>query len=125
MITPLYAGILGIIYLSLTFFTIKGRFKHGVALGSGGNEEMEKSIRMHANFAEYVPIALLLLLMCETVNTVPIMIHAMGVLLIIGRLLHAFGLMSANSVNKKRQVGMVLTLGVILAASTASIGGYF
>ena len=125
MITSLYAGLLGVIYLGLTFFTIKGRFKHGVSLGHGGFEDMEKRVRMHANFAEYVPIAVLLIFLSEMGNVSAIIVHAMGGTLIVGRLLHASGLYGVSPIKKSRPIGMMLTIGVILAASIASIVAYF
>lgn len=125
MITSLYAGLLGLIYIGLTFFTIKGRFKHQVAIGHGGHADMEKRIRMHANFAEYVPIAIILIFLTEMGNISAVVVHILGVSLIIGRVLHALGLIAENTVNKKRQIGMILTLLVIITASIASISAYF
>ena len=125
MVTSLYAGLLGLIYIGLTFFTIKGRFKHGVALGHGGHSDMEKRIRVHANFAEYVPIAIILIFLAEMGNLPAVLIHILGVGLIAGRILHALGLISENTVNKKRQIGMIFTLAVIIVASIASILAYF
>jgi uncharacterized membrane protein YecN with MAPEG domain len=125
MVTSLYAGLLGFIYIGLTFFTIKGRFKHGVALGNGGYSDMEKRIRIHANFAEYVPIAIILIFLAEMGNLSAVLIHVLGCGLIIGRVLHAFGLLAEQTVNKKRQIGMIFTLTVIAVASIASIWAYF
>lgn len=125
MITSLYAGLLGIIYLGLTFFTIKGRFKHSVSLGYGGVNDMEKRVRMHANFAEYVPFTVLLIFLSEMGNVTAIVIHAMGATLIFGRLLHAFGLYGVSPIKNSRSIGMVLTLSVILSASIASLFAYF
>lgn len=124
MITSLYAGLLGLIYLVLTFFTIKGRFKHQVSLGHGDNKDMEKRIRMHANFAEYVPIAILLIFLSEMGNMSSMLIHAMGIVLIVGRTLHAvglYGLLKGNS----RPIGMVMTVAVIAVASISSVMAYF
>ena len=125
MITSLYAGILGLIYIGLTFFTIKGRFKYGVSLGTGGNEDMEKRMRSHANFAEYVPVALVLILLSELGNAPAWSVHTLGAILVLGRVLHAKAINSPNTVNNLRKVGMIMTLSVIIAASILSIIAYF
>lgn len=125
MITSLYAGLLGLIYIGLTFYTIKGRFKHGISLGAGDNEDMEKRIRAHANFAEYVPLALILILLSELGNAPAWSIHLLGVFLVLGRILHAKAINSVNSVNNMRKIGMIMTLLVVLAASILSIIAYF
>ena len=67
-ITPLFAAIFGIIYVVLAFGVIKLRFKGQVSLGDGGDEELEKAIRVHGNFAEYVPFTLLLLWFVEQMS---------------------------------------------------------
>jgi len=125
VITSLYAGLLGLIYIYLTYFTIKGRFKHRVGMGDGGNEDMQRRIRMHGNFAEYVPFALILIFLTETGNMAPWFIHGLGIALVIGRISHAVGLYNIAPINKARQIGMILTLLVIIIGALTSIFAYF
>lgn len=125
MVTTLYAGILGILYIILTFFTIKGRFKHQVALGDGGNDDMFKRIRIHGNFAEYVPIALLLLFLVELEGGSENLIHGLGALLIFGRVVYSLGLYGFKFVPMGRQIGMVSTVVMILASSILCVKAYF
>ena len=61
MIISLYAGILALIYIGLSGYVIQGRFKNKVSLGDNNNADMQKRIRVHGNFAEYVPLALFLI----------------------------------------------------------------
>ena len=50
---------------------------------------LARRIRAHANAAEYVPLALLLLLILELNQTQPMLLHVFGCVLIAGRILHA------------------------------------
>ena len=69
----------------------------------------------HANAAEHLPIALLLLLLLDLGQTPPSWLHVFGVLLIVGRVLHAIGLSRTAGPSPGRVLGMVLTWGVMLA----------
>ncbi len=125
MITTLYAGLLAIIYIGLALFTVKGRFKHRISLGDGGNDNMNKRIRIHGNFNEYIPFALLLMLLLDIEETSEIIIHALGVSLIIGRLLHFFGIYHDKGPSFGRTGGMIITLLVVLVAAVLCIKAYF
>lgn len=89
-ITPLYAGVLAIIFLVLSVRVVQGRGK--VSLGDGGDASLLRRIRAHGNFAEYVPIILLMMLMLEQGGTDARVLHGLGVTLIIARLLHGYAL---------------------------------
>ena len=125
MITPLYAALLALFFVFLSFTTIKQRVKSQVGIGSGTDPLLERKIRVHANFAEYIPLCLLLMYFVEqqimaTVgsNSKAILwVHLIGVLLLIGRLLHAFGVSQLNEKLIYRQSGMAITFTVIIASS--------
>jgi len=126
MIVAFYAGILGIIYLALTFYVIKGRFEHKVSLGDGDNENMQKRIRAHANFAEFVPFALFLMFVAEWEGMADPMTHILGLLLIFGRLLHGAALLEFNTIiPKPRQIGMVSTIFVMASCSLFCVFSIF
>ncbi len=113
IITPIYAAIFALIMVSLSFYVIKMRYKHRVSLGDGGKKEMLKAIRAHGNFVEYVPMALILMVLLELNGESAAVLHGFGGALLIGRLCHAPGLNTRNT-TKLRQIGMVLTFGVML-----------
>ena len=69
MVTPLYAGILGLIYIGLSFFVIKGRFKHQAEIGDLGHADLSRRVRTHGNFIEYAPLFLILMFLAEQENT--------------------------------------------------------
>lgn len=125
MVTTLYAGILGLIYIALSFYVIKGRFKNQIALGDGGNTDMAKRIRVHANFIEYVPLALLLFVLAEFEGTSEILIHGLCIALIVGRLAHIYGVMTKEGTSIGRAGGMILTFLSMAVASIICIQSFF
>ncbi len=125
MVTTLYAGILGLLYVALSFYVIKGRFKHEIALGDDGNKDMMKRVRIHANFAEYVPFTLLLIILAEFEGTSEYLIHGLCVALLIGRLGHVYGVMTKDGTSVGRAGGTVATFLVIIVAAITCIQSFF
>ncbi len=117
MITTLYAGLLAILYICLSFYVIHGRYSFKVGIGNGGNPALARRVRVHGNFAEYVPFALLLLFLVDYSRTSPVIVHVLGIMLLAARLLHAFGLSKSEGVSAGRFGGTVLTQVMIAACA--------
>ena len=117
MITTLYAGLLGLLYVGLIVYVVLGRYKYRIGLGDGGNPALARRIRIHGNFVENVPFALLLLFLIDNAQTSPMIVHLLGTLLVLGRLLHAWGLCCSETTSFGRMAGMTLTMGVIVACA--------
>jgi uncharacterized membrane protein YecN with MAPEG domain len=115
--TPAFAAILAIIFVGLSLRTIRLRRTLRIGIGDDGNETMRRAMRAHSNFAEYVPIALLVLFFAESLGTRLYMIQILGAALVVGRCLHAYGVSQPNENYRFRVVGMVLTFTVIVVAS--------
>lgn len=114
----MYAGMLGIILLVLSIrVTAVIRAKGNVNYGDGGNPDFTPVLRGQGNFVEYVPLTLILIAFAEAGGTSATWIHAMGACLVIGRILHPFGLTKEPGINPVRFVGMNLTWGVLLVSS--------
>ncbi len=124
MITPIYAAVLGLIFVALSFRTIKLRRTKKIGIGVSNDEEMTRAMRVHANFAEYVPLALLLMFFLESLVATQILIHILGVVLIMGRLIHAYGVSQVNENYRFRVTGMFLTFAVIISASMRILVNY-
>jgi len=118
LITSYYAVPIAILYLVLTFRVIGLRRRHAVALGDGGDPVLLRRIRAQANLTEYAPLILVLMLMGEIQGASAMLLHAIGIALLVGRLIHAFGISQAREDIRLRAAGMILTL-------TALIGGAF
>jgi uncharacterized protein len=117
------AGLSGLFLLVLSGWVIAGRVKFRVGLGDGGNEQMRQRIRAHANFVEYVPFALILIVLVESsgigAGWLP---GVLGGALILGRLIHAQGILKKSGTSAGRFIGTNLTGLVILAGSAAVLG---
>ena len=118
-VVPLYAGVLAIMYVVLSARVILLRRKSGIVLGDSGDISLTRRQRVHANFAEYAPLALVLLLIAEIQGTGAYALHSLCVILIVGRVLHAYGVGQEHEPAPfiHRVLGMALTFGVILMAA--------
>jgi uncharacterized membrane protein YecN with MAPEG domain len=119
MITGLYAGIFALIYVALSFNVITRRRYHGVPFGDKDIPDLRHAIRMHGNFAEYIPFALLCMVLLEMQGTGANVIHALGIALLLGRIAHAYAL--TKEVFQARVVGTMLTQIVIAVSGVMLI----
>ncbi len=117
VIMPIYAALLGLLLLALTTAVVRLRGKHKVGIGDGGHADLALACRAHANFIEYVPLALILLLLLEYRGVPVWALHGLGAALFLGRVLHAWGLSRSQGTSPGRAIGMMLTLGSILVSS--------
>jgi uncharacterized membrane protein YecN with MAPEG domain len=106
----LYVGANILILLVLAYLVMAGRRTHKIVLGSGDNRDFERAVRAHANAAEYIPAGLVgIVLVALMEPAAPLwLLHASGISLTLGRILHGIGL-HAGPLNAGRMLGMVLT----------------
>jgi uncharacterized membrane protein YecN with MAPEG domain len=116
-ITLATAGALGLLYLTLTVRVVRGRWKHRVSLGDGGNAAMQRLIRAHANFGEYVPMLLILMALLEASGASRSVLAGAGIALVVGRIAHAIGIETPKAPNPYRFVGGLVTFGLLLLGS--------
>ena len=117
VVTPFYAAVLALWFLLLTFRVAQERGRTRVLLGDGGDPALQRAIRGHANFAEYVPLALILLAILELSRFSLYVIHALGVTLLVARLLHGCAFAFTGEFRFGRFWGALLTV-VVLAIET-------
>ncbi len=122
-IVPVYAAILALSFIVLSVRVIQARGAARVALGTGGQAALERRIRAHGNFAEYCPLTLLLLAMAELRGAPSIVLHALCIGLLAGRLLHAWGVSQTNDNFRFRTAAMTLTFTVLAAAAVTLLLG--
>ena len=116
-VTALYAPLFGLLFFVLSVRTIRLRQSLQVAVGDGGHEPLLRASRAHANFAEYVPLTLLLLYLLETAGGHHTLVHALCGLLLLGRVSHAYGVSRVGEVLKFRIFGMAMTFTALLVTS--------
>lgn len=113
-ITGLYVALAALLVLILSIRVVMHRWKARVPLGDGDDKELRKCIRVQANAIEYLPLALLLLLMLELDQTRPLLLHIFGIVLIAARVIHAVGLSITAGNSPGRVIGTALTWLVML-----------
>ena len=122
LMTSIIAAILTIIFVKLSFAVIGLRRKNKVGLGSGGYDDLERAIRAQGNFAEYVPIGLILIA-CLELNGAPWWLVILpGIALIIGRLIHAKGINEPPPNFSSRVLGMKFTFGTLITLAILNLG---
>jgi uncharacterized membrane protein YecN with MAPEG domain len=121
VVTLLTGGILGLVFLILSWRVVQVRQSAKVELGDGGDTHLLARIRAHANFAEYVPISLVLLGLVEmSYRETPAGLWVAGGALVVVRIAHAVG-MSTRGANPGRIVGILGTWIVLAALSVWAI----
>lgn len=116
-ITALFAGLLSVLFLVLSVRVIGVRRAERVEIGAGESRELLRRMRVHANFAEYAPLSLVLMGLAESLRAPAVGIAAIGLVLLIGRLIHAWGLSQSPHNVRLRVGGMVLTFTALGAAA--------
>lgn len=116
------ASLLGLIFIGLSYRVVSIRRVVKIGIGTGGNESLSLAVRAHANFTEYVPLALILLfLLVANEGHAGIVGAVLAVLLVVARLLHAIGLSGSAGYSMGRFVGTVITWVTILLTSLLNI----
>ena len=119
MTSAIYAVIATFLLFWLTMQVIKQRRSHKIALGDGGIPELKGAIGAHGNAVECIPIFLILLFVLEYNGGHLLLVHALGIVFIVGRLIHARALLSANL--KHRVLGMHLTLWPLITLAVCNL----
>ncbi|MEM1385803.1 MAG: MAPEG family protein [Pseudomonadota bacterium] len=120
--TPVYAALLAVLFLVLSFRVIGARRGARVALGDGGDRALQRRMRVHANFAEYAPLCLILMALAELQDRPGWLINLIGLLLLAGRAAHAYGVSGEPEVFRWRVGGMVMTFTALGIAAMTNLG---
>ena len=116
IITITTAGLCGLLLMALSVRVVQVRGAAKVSIGDGGDAMLLSRIRAHANFAEYVPIILILMGLIESTSGTGPTLGVIGVGLVLSRIAHAFG-MTRPAPNPGRIVGTAGTFIILIVAS--------
>jgi uncharacterized membrane protein YecN with MAPEG domain len=116
-IVPVYAALLTLLFVMLSLAVVRQRRSGRVAIGTAGDRELERRVRVHGNFAEYTPLALLLLAMAEIRGAPGLLLHGLCLCLLLGRASHAWGVSHLDEDLRFRVAGMVATFATLVAAA--------
>lgn len=82
---------------------------------------LQRKVRAHGNFAEYVPQGLLFVVVLELMQAQNWLIWLLGVSLTIARVAHAYGLITKYGPSISRAIGFFLTWFVYIIGSIACL----
>jgi uncharacterized membrane protein YecN with MAPEG domain len=117
VIVPAYAALLTFLYIFLSSRVIQSRSATRIGIGTGGNRGLERRMRIHANFAEYVPLALLLLVFMEMQGRPAWLLHLLCAALVLARIGHVIALWDEKEIFQLRVVSVSATFVIMLVAA--------
>lgn len=121
-VTALYTALLLLLMLALAVHVVRLRMREGISLGDENNRNLQKAMRAHANAAEYIPVVLIAMALLELAGTRAGMLWLYGGAFLLGRVLHAVGMLRPRSVNPLRQAGIVLSWLVMITLAVHLLG---
>lgn len=104
-----------------------GKLRHAlkVSVGDGGHEVIARRMRAQLNFAENVPVALILIGLVEMTGKGGVWLAPVGALFMLGRVLHGLG-MDGGSLEWGRMIGtmttMLTNIGLAVVAVLIALG---
>lgn len=120
-VTTLYAGLIGLLMITLAARVILLRRSAQIGWGDGGNQVLKRRIRAFGNCAQYAPFALLLLALIEGNDAPTWILHGIGAALIAGRVVHGWSFSFAGGHMGARVTGMGLTFAAIGVAALVAL----
>jgi len=120
-ITLLFASLHALLMLVLLARISRHRHGHRIGLGDGGDALLARKIRVHGNFVEHAPFALLMLCLLELGGLSAGWLWIFGSLLLLGRVMHAVGLSRTGGYSIGRFWGTALTWLALLAMALAGL----
>jgi LPXTG-motif cell wall-anchored protein len=117
----LWSGLLILVLLGLSGLVVRRRRRHQIAFGDAGNAEMTTATRAFGNASEYIPAGFAALILLALIGAPVLLIHAVGATLVVGRVIHALGLVFQKGPSLGRVLGMLLTWIALLVGAVALI----
>ena len=125
ILTAAYAAIFALLLVALSVHVIRLRVANEVSLGDGGNDQLLRAIRGQGNFAEYVPLALVLMLAMELLGQPSWLIHGTGIALLAGRIAHGVCFTCFEDAMRLRQAAMLLTFAALVTGALGTLTAVF
>lgn len=117
----LYIGLFGLLMLLLKMNVGRARTSQKVMFGDGGNEVVQRAIRVQGNAVEDVPVVLLGLFGLAFLEAPVVLIHGLGASFLLGRVLHAIGLGGSSGGSFGRMWGTLISVLVQLVTAGACL----
>lgn len=110
----LYTGLLALVAIWIGFRVGALRGKEKITIGDGGNQRLIRAMRGHSNFTENVPLALIIMLLLAMFEVPIYAIHVAGIMLVIGRMAHAWHFTQEDAPGWQRGLGAITSTLVIV-----------
>ena len=117
----LYIGLFCLLMLVLKGNVGRVRTREKIGFGDGGNEPMQRALRVQGNAVEDVPVVMLGLIGLGALSAPVLLIHGLGGSFLLGRVLHAFGLGGSSGGSPGRMFGTLISVIVMLVTAGACI----
>lgn len=114
---------LSLVYCWLTARVILLRRRHRVGIGDGERPDLARAIRVHGNFAEWVPLTMIALGAADLRGAPEWLIALLGAVLVLARVSHADGLTRTVGASPLRTAGVAGTITVLLVSCVAGLLG--
>ena len=116
-VSALYLAVFAVFATVLAVLPGRIRGADGVSIGDGGRPDLLLHMRRHANFVEYVPYFMVMMVALELNGTSDTSLHWLGSLMVLARIAHAVGLKAETTRHPGRAVGAIGTILLSLVAA--------
>ena len=117
----LYAGLFVVLFLALKINVGRVRTGEKIVFGDGGNERMQRALRVQGNAVEDVPVTLIGIIGLGALAAPVWLIHTLGAVFLLGRIAHAIGLGGSSGGSPGRSIGTLLSALTMLATGVACV----
>jgi uncharacterized membrane protein YecN with MAPEG domain len=118
-----YIAVFALLLVVLSVRVSLARRHHHVALGDGGKPEVMRAMRAQANYVEYTPTFTIVLAALAFVREPSWMIHALALIFLAGRLVHAWAMTQDGPAQLRgRAAGMTLTWAALVVGAVMLLG---
>ena len=117
----LYVGLFIILFILLKVNVGRVRSAEKIIFGDGANERLQRAQRVQGNAVEDVPVTLIGIVGLGVLSAPVLLIHGLGALFLIGRILHAVGLGGSSGGSPGRMFGTLLTAIVMLVTGVSCL----
>jgi uncharacterized membrane protein YecN with MAPEG domain len=118
-----YIAVFALLLVILSVRVSLARRHHHIALGDGGKPEVMRAVRAQANYVEYAPMFVIVLASLAYLREPSWMIHALALIFLAGRLLHAWAMTQEIPAQLRGRVaGMTLTWTALVVGAVMLLG---
>lgn len=120
-ITAVYGALLALLTVLLVLLVVRLRRSLRIGIGDGGNRDLARAIRVHANAIESIPLFLILFAVYEINGGNYLVLHAFGMVYLASRVAHAAGMLRSAGASPARVAGTVGTVFALIGLAVVNL----